>query len=43
VSAGDVGALTAAGVLLLAACLGACVPAAIRAMRVSPVEGLRTE
>jgi len=43
VSAGDVGALTAAGVLLLAACLGACVPAAIRAMRVSPVDGLRAE
>jgi ABC-type lipoprotein release transport system permease subunit len=43
VSAGDLGALTAAGVLLLAASLAACVPAAIRAMRVSPVEGLRAE
>jgi ABC-type antimicrobial peptide transport system permease subunit len=43
VSAGDVAALAAAGVLLLAASLGACVPAAIRAMRVSPVEGLRAE
>jgi starvation-inducible outer membrane lipoprotein len=43
VSAGDVGALAAAGALLLAACVGACVPAAIRAMRVSPVEGLRAE
>jgi ABC-type lipoprotein release transport system permease subunit len=31
------------GRVLLAASLAACVPAAIRAMRVSPVEGLRAE
>jgi ABC-type lipoprotein release transport system permease subunit len=43
VSAGDVATLATAGALLLAASLGACVPAAIRAMRVSPVEGLRAE
>jgi ABC-type antimicrobial peptide transport system permease subunit len=43
VSAGDVATLGTAGALLLAASLGACVPAAIRAMRVSPVEGLRAE
>jgi putative ABC transport system permease protein len=43
VSAGDVAALVAAGALLLAASLGACLPAALRAMRVDPVEGLRAE
>jgi putative ABC transport system permease protein len=43
VSAGDVAALAAAGVLLLAASLVACLPAAMRAMRVDPVEGLRAE
>jgi ABC-type lipoprotein release transport system permease subunit len=43
VSPGDVATLGTAAALLLAASLAACVPAAIRAMRVSPVEGLRSE
>lgn len=43
VSPGDAGATTAASALLVLAALGACVPPAIRAMRVDPVEGLRAE
>jgi putative ABC transport system permease protein len=43
VSPGDAGATAAAAVLLLAAAIGACVPPALRAMRVDPVEGLRAE
>jgi ABC-type lipoprotein release transport system permease subunit len=39
----DVPTTTAAGVLLLIASVAACVPPAIRAMRVSPTEGLRLE
>jgi hypothetical protein len=35
--------MIAAGALLLAASLGACLPAALRAMRVDPVEGPRAE
>lgn len=43
VSPSDAGSTTiAAGVLLLAT-LAACVPAAVRAMRVNPIEGLRAE
>jgi putative ABC transport system permease protein len=43
VSSSDVRATAAAGALLLAAALVACVPPAVRAMRVAPVEGLRAE
>jgi predicted permease len=43
VSAGDLTSMAAAGALLLAASLAACLPAARRAMRVDPVEGLRAE
>ena len=43
VSAGDTASTALAAGLLLAASILACVPPAIRAMRVDPVEGLRTE
>ena len=43
VPAHDLSSLAAAGAILLAASLAACLPAAWRAMRVDPVEGLRTE
>ena len=43
VSAGDAASTALAAGLLLAASILACVPPAIRAMRVDPVEGLRTE
>jgi predicted permease len=43
VSPGDAGSTTAAGAILFLAALVACVPPAIRAMRVDPVEGLRVE
>jgi len=43
VSAGDLASMGAAGALLLVASLAACLPAARRAMRVDPVEGLRAE
>ncbi|MEZ5286315.1 MAG: ABC transporter permease [Vicinamibacterales bacterium] len=39
----DPASMLAAGSLLLTAVLAACVPPAIRAMRVDPVEGLRAE
>jgi predicted permease len=39
----DAAALAAASLLLLIAAVVACVPAAVRAMRVDPVEGLRAE
>ena len=39
----DPGSLAAAGVLLLVIALAACVPPAVRALRVDPVEGLRAE
>jgi ABC-type antimicrobial peptide transport system permease subunit len=39
----DLSATTAAAVLLFVASIAACLPAAIRAMRVDPVEGLRNE
>ena len=39
----DMGATTAAALLLFAASILACLPAAIRAMRVDPVEGLRND
>jgi len=39
----DPGSLAAAGALLLIIALAACVPAAMRALRVDPVEGLRAE
>ncbi len=43
VSPGDMGSTAIASVLLLAAALVACIPPALRAMRVDPVEGLRAE
>jgi ABC-type lipoprotein release transport system permease subunit len=43
VSPGDLGATLSASLVLLAAALVACVPPALRAMRVDPVEGLRAE
>jgi putative ABC transport system permease protein len=43
VSPGDAASTGLAAGLLLAASILACVPPAIRAMRVDPVEGLRTE
>ena len=43
VTTSDVMALATASVLLLLAALVACVPPALRAMRVDPVEGLRAE
>jgi predicted permease len=43
VSPSDAGSTAAASVLLVIAAVGACVPAAIRAMRVDPVAGLRAE
>ena len=43
VSPGDVGSMAAAGLLLLAAALAASVAPALRAMRVNPVQGLRSE
>jgi putative ABC transport system permease protein len=43
VSTTDVVALATASSLLLIAAIIACVPAAVRAMRVDPVEGLRAE
>ncbi len=43
VSPSDIGSLMAAGGLLLLAAMVACVPPALRAMRVDPVEGLRVE
>jgi putative ABC transport system permease protein len=39
----DPGSLAAAGALLFVVALGACVPPAMRALRVDPVEGLRAE
>jgi ABC-type antimicrobial peptide transport system permease subunit len=43
VSPSDATAIVTAGSLLLIAALIACVPPALRAMRVDPVEGLRAE
>ncbi len=43
VSPGDVSATVMASLVLLAAALVACVPPALRAMRVNPVDGLRAE
>ena len=43
VAPSDVGSAAIAGAVLLAAALVACIPPAIRAMRVDPVEGLRAE
>jgi predicted permease len=43
VSPTDLGATATASALLLAAALAACIPPALRAMRVDPVEGLRAE
>jgi ABC-type antimicrobial peptide transport system permease subunit len=39
----DLSATTIAAGLLFVASIAACLPAAIRAMRVDPVEGLRNE
>ena len=43
VTTSDAMALVTASALLLLAALVACVPPALRAMRVDPVEGLRAE
>jgi putative ABC transport system permease protein len=43
VSPSDIGSTVTASAVLLAAALIACVPPALRAMRVDPVEGLRAE
>jgi predicted permease len=43
VSPADAGSTVIAASVLLVATLVACVPAAMRAMRVNPIEGLRTE
>jgi putative ABC transport system permease protein len=43
VSPSDVGSTLAASGVLLAAAFIACIPPALRAMRVDPVEGLRAE
>ena len=43
VSPSDLGSIAAATIVLLAAALIACIPPALRAMRVDPVEGLRAE
>jgi ABC-type lipoprotein release transport system permease subunit len=43
VTTSDAAALVTASALLLIAALIACVPPALRAMRVDPVEGLRAE
>jgi ABC-type antimicrobial peptide transport system permease subunit len=43
VSPNDATATGAAALIVLAATLVACVPPALRAMRVDPIEGLRTE
>jgi putative ABC transport system permease protein len=43
VTPSDLGSSAAASALLLAAALVACIPPALRAMRVDPVEGLRAE
>jgi putative ABC transport system permease protein len=43
VSPGDIGSTVTASAVLLAAALIACIPPALRAMRVDPVEGLRAE
>lgn len=43
VTPGDLGSTLAAGGLLAAVALAACIPPVLRAMRVDPVEGLRSE
>ncbi len=43
ISPSDLGSMIAASGLLVVAALGACIPPALRAMRVDPVEGLRSE
>jgi len=43
VSPGDASAAATAAVIVLVATLLACVPPALRAMRVDPIEGLRSE
>ena len=43
VTTSDAAALGTAGAFLLLAALVACVPPALKAMRVDPVQGLRTE
>jgi ABC-type antimicrobial peptide transport system permease subunit len=43
VSPGDATSTVAAAALIVATALAACVPPAVKAMRVDPVEGLRVE